>query len=386
MSNHTTDGRLLLAALGYAAHGWPVFPSKPKTKCPATRRGFKAASTDTTKIRRWWRDGPDKNVAIVTGQGSGIIVVDVDPRNGGNDTLAELEAEHGKLPATIEALTGGGGRHLYFKHPGGRIKSRANTLGAGLDVKADGGYIIAPPSVHECGKGYAWVASRDPAAIELAEPPTWLLEILRQEQKTEDCCNADSLCGCVSDSLCFCVSSVDEAISLTIPSGPGQRHRAVFNFVRMLKSLPDWADAGLPKLRPIAKRWFDVAKPHTSGEHDFTDTLADFATAWQNCKYSIGSGPMADALHEADQTALPKCALQYESERVQRLVGLCHELQRRAGDEPFFLASRTVAMLLGGSAKQAALYMNLLCMDGILERVTKGHRGRASEYRYLAGD
>lgn len=162
------------AALAYARRGWHVLPCRPRGKEPLTPHGCKDATTDEQTIRSWWQRWPAANVAIATGRASGICVLDVDPRAGGDETLAALE----RLPPTVEALTGGGGRHLYFRHPGGHVKSAARALGPGLDVKADGGYVIAPPSVHPSGAEYAWELSSHPDDVPLAEPPGWLLALL----------------------------------------------------------------------------------------------------------------------------------------------------------------------------------------------------------------
>ena len=91
--------------------------------------------------RRW----PTANVGIATGARSGLVVLDVDPRHGGDEQLAAFEAEHGKLPETAAVVTGGGGAHYYFNHPGGDIRSRK--LSPGLELKADGTFVVAPPSL-----------------------------------------------------------------------------------------------------------------------------------------------------------------------------------------------------------------------------------------------
>jgi putative DNA primase/helicase len=108
---------------------------------------------------------------------SGFDVLDVDPRHGGDESLAKLEAEHGKLPDTVEALTGGGGRHILFKHREG-VRSSAGHL-PGLDVRGDGGYVVVAPSIHETGREYAWEASSQPGEVELSEWPVWLLQALQ---------------------------------------------------------------------------------------------------------------------------------------------------------------------------------------------------------------
>lgn len=173
MSGRRTPSRLLLAALAYARRGWAVFPCRPREKRPATRNGFKDGTTDKGRIVAGWTRCPEANVAIVTGTVSGLVVLDVDPRNGGNESLRELERRHGELPPTLVVATGGGGRHYFFSAPEGKsIKSCK--FADGLDLKADGGYVVAPPSTHPSGSSYTW--SEDFQRIELAPCPAWLLE------------------------------------------------------------------------------------------------------------------------------------------------------------------------------------------------------------------
>lgn len=142
-------------ALAYAARGWAVFPLLPASKEPMTKHGFKDASTDVKKIRKWWKKDPHANIGIATGKTSGIVVVDIDPRNGGDLSafwkLCALD-DH-KLGLVT---TGGDGSHLYFSYPAGaEIPSRKEFV-QGIDLKSDGGYVVAPPSVHPNGVLYAW--------------------------------------------------------------------------------------------------------------------------------------------------------------------------------------------------------------------------------------
>jgi len=159
------------AALKYADHGWPVFPlhtiengrctcsagarcGSNSGKHPRTKHGLHDATADERKIREWWKRWPDANIAVPTGAISGLTALDIDPRNGGEESLAALLHEFGPLPDTLEQLTGGGGRHIIFKHPGGTVPSRP--LRDGIDIKADGGYIVVAPSLHKSGRRYVW--------------------------------------------------------------------------------------------------------------------------------------------------------------------------------------------------------------------------------------
>lgn len=180
------------AALYYADHGWPVVPlhfmkdgrcSCGRVRCdspgkhPITKHGPKDASRNEIQLDHWWNRRPEANVGVQTGINAGIVVIDVDPRHGGDESIAELVLEHGELPATVEALTGGGGRHLVFKHPGGTVRNRSN-MRPGIDVRGDGGYIVAPPSNHASGGQYRWREGHGPHEMTPAEMPAWLLALV----------------------------------------------------------------------------------------------------------------------------------------------------------------------------------------------------------------
>jgi hypothetical protein len=168
------------AALAYAERlGFAVFPCQSRGKIPLTEHGFKDAAKEPVKIRGLWERSSNVNVAIATGVASGIIVLDVDPRHGGDEALAALEAEHNKLCDAPTVITGGGGLHLYFRHPGFEIRNSAGLVGPGLDVRADGGYVIAPPSIHPSGHRYYWEACSRIDELPLAEPPEWLLRLIQ---------------------------------------------------------------------------------------------------------------------------------------------------------------------------------------------------------------
>jgi hypothetical protein len=163
-------------ALRYARRGWHVLPLAEGTKRPAIRGGcgVHSATTSAEQIRAWWSRAPARNIGIACGAKSSLFVVDVDPRSGGDETLSTLEHFHSPLPLTPRVLTPGGGEHLYFKFPSA-TPTRA-TLGDGIDVKANGGFVVAPPSVHPNGGVYRWDLGALPSETPLAEPPAWLFE------------------------------------------------------------------------------------------------------------------------------------------------------------------------------------------------------------------
>lgn len=187
----TATSTMQAAALEYAERDWYVFPchlidggrcSCGSADCtspgkhPRTARGFKDASIDPKQIRSWWVRWPEANIGIATGAVSGFIVLDVDGP-AGKESLAALELEHGELPETVAANTGGGGRHLLFRHPGHDVANKTGIL-PGLDVRGDGGYILVEPSNHISGNTYRWQDGRGPGDVLVADCPEWLLQVM----------------------------------------------------------------------------------------------------------------------------------------------------------------------------------------------------------------
>lgn len=165
----------LQAALAYHDRGWAVIPSAERGKRPIVRwQAYQDGLPSEKAVDKWFTRWPEANLSVVTGTISGIVVLDVDPKHGGDKSLDALEARHGPLPTTVEAVTGGGGRHLYFAHPGFEVRNRAG-LARGLDLRGDGGVIVVPPSVHPSGRPYRWREGRAPDDCPLAPLPVWLL-------------------------------------------------------------------------------------------------------------------------------------------------------------------------------------------------------------------
>jgi hypothetical protein len=185
----STSRAVLDAGLGYIARGWPVFvlgrSKRPVANCPACRaadpghdragcgcltcHGFYAATSSPARLAAMLAKVPGGLLAIRTGTPSGLLVVDIDPRNGG-------QVDRELMTPTATVATGGGGWHLYYRHPG--TPAAAALPGrAGVDIKADGGYVAAPPSVHPgTGQPYRWtgqraVAEMPPALRAALTPP-----------------------------------------------------------------------------------------------------------------------------------------------------------------------------------------------------------------------
>lgn len=173
-------------ALSYKDRNWPCFPCRSKEemddrtgeflapKTPLPSNGLKSATLNERIIREWWRRTPDAMVAVPTGAAIGAWVLDLDRKPGigdGHDWLAEMEARHGELPATARAKTMGGGTHIFFRQVEG-IRNRGG-LGVAVDVRGDGGYIVAPGSIAADGRSYEWL-NDDP----IVDAPQWLLDLV----------------------------------------------------------------------------------------------------------------------------------------------------------------------------------------------------------------
>lgn len=170
-SNYVTNDTTADRALQYADEGLAVFPvwgitpdghcqcgkigckGKNRGKHPSTPNGLNDATTNQAQVKLWFQNDPGANIGIVTGKASGIIVLDVD----GPEGLASLAALGLSEADTLSAKTGSGGRHLYFAYPGYSIRNSASKIAAGLDIRADGGYVVAPGSKHVSGNRYEWL-------------------------------------------------------------------------------------------------------------------------------------------------------------------------------------------------------------------------------------
>ena len=180
------------AALEYIAMGFPVIPlcwpakdgscgcgrghqAKEIGKVPLTEHGLKDATQTQAGVNEYWGKWPDANVAIVIPEG--YFVLDVDADRGGHESLDIIQEQHGKLPATMSVITGGQGIHLWFRANG--IRNATALAGfSGLDIRGNGGYVVAPPSIHRNGNEYAWV-DRRPVAV----APEWLITLRTKKQQ-----------------------------------------------------------------------------------------------------------------------------------------------------------------------------------------------------------
>lgn len=178
-ANADLDFVLGTAALDYARRGWEVHPLRRGDKIPATPHGVLDATSDIGQVLDWW-SGRHAGANIGGRVPEGVLVVDTDPRNGGEESLARLVTQHGRLPETLTHYSGrgDGGRHLFFRRPPGKLT--AKRLGPGIDLKTHSGYVVLPPSTHPAtGKPYTRVGGP------VAPLPDWFVGLLRPAARPE---------------------------------------------------------------------------------------------------------------------------------------------------------------------------------------------------------
>lgn len=382
---------------GRCTCGTPACSSRGKH--PILRNGVRGATADERTIRGWFSKWPHANLAVVTGEVSGIVVLDIDG-DAGRQSLQALMDRLGPLPTGPTAKTARG-RHCVFRWPGGKV---ANRVGAapGIDFKGDGGYVVVAPSIHANGAVYTWETS--PEEVPPPELPTnwvdWLSrgDVIqraqrvqrvqegpgesRRVQRVQEIENSPSASH--SSKLS---GSVEEVILATQPTGPGQRRFHVFKLAKNLKGIPEVANMPSKDLRPIVREWHRRALPRIRTK-EWEATWFDFTDAWERVRHPGDSNPVVEALARAKAGALPGAAKDYEHPALRLLVALCRELQRHAVDRPFFLSCEDAAQLLGDGAHPSPMtvwrWLGGLVRDGVLSLEKRGDRRTANEYRYLA--
>ncbi len=222
----TNSEKLRAGARWYAEHDWRILPChgidagsrctcgkphpEPKDmgKHPSINEWNTRATSDVTVVSRWWETMPEGNIGVVC-QASGFFVIDIDPRSGGDNSFDKFEAlVEGNLPPTVEAYTGSyvtnnrtaRGRHLFYKcNPGEQLLGNLQTLGLpGVDIKHNG-YVLVAPSRHFSGVTYEWVPGKEPWAIEMAEAPEELLQVLRKKARRTGASYTEGEWGWLSD-------------------------------------------------------------------------------------------------------------------------------------------------------------------------------------------
>ncbi len=388
---------LLAAALDYAGRGWSIIPTHRASKLPATKwKRYQDERAAEPQLLKWFNGDNDYGIAVVFGEVSGGLASrDFDDV----DAYHEWASNHPDLARTLPTVATSRGRHVYFIAPPGSVQAVRNKtgkpIGRGAIALADGElrcgvgcYSALPPSVHPSGHVYRWLVPLPDGELPIVDllesgfiPPGYTVGHSEHSRHSR----TQNTQRCVAQAADTVAEAVELAIERTLPSGTGQRCKCLFRFARHLKAIPALANAEAGELEPHVKEWHRRALPKIATKPWYESWFA-FLAAWSNVKYPAGMEPIAVALKRAVERGAPDVARELDHPALQLLVGLCAELQREAGDEPFYLSCRAAHELLGVSFPTAAKWLNGLRRVGILSLVERGGliTHKASEYRYLA--
>jgi hypothetical protein len=390
---------LLDAALSYHRRGWTVIPTAAK-KARFDWKQFQSERPSEGLLEDWFgrlAEGTT-GLAVVLGAASGGLAVrDYDDEAAYQSWVAR----HAGLASTLPTARTGRGFHVYFR----TREEVYESFGDG-ELRGDcKHYVLAPPSLHPSGTVYRWTIPPPEGPLPALDPAKSGLTLAGLANTASTANTVDTTgrntdttpCNTtppieVSSVVSYCVNNnldandpVDRAIRATVPSGPGQRNRAIFEFVRRIKAMPEYREAKLLSLIPLAERWYRVALPFIRTK-DIETTLKDFANAWKACT-DPNAGCFVEAIFEEVKRLPPHpVAKQLPDGGLRLMVGLCAALQRYNGDKPFILGCRTAGRLLGVSHEQANRWIQTLEAYEIIRRTFTGTRtnGKASEFLFVA--
>ena len=399
-------------ALHYVELGWSVIPIPSGTKkATIAWSKYQTERASRGQVENWFykdRHGP----AVVFGEVSGGLAC------RDFDTMQSFEAWQRRFPdlaATLPIVKTSRGRHVYFRispeHEAEIRKRLQKTTGTGAIDLGDGElrlgacYCLLPPAVHPDGIQYEWVnqPGRDIPILDvfesgLAEGFSAYTEHtvnLADRENAEDTNNTTHTSSGQTVNTVFSVympghPEIDTAISTTLPTGPGQRHKQIFTLLRAIQAIPgfwktDWKDVR-PVVEPIVREWHSRCSEVVRGTVE--ESIMDAARGWSKVKTPGDQDTLAQCAAKAESADVPEFAtIRGYSEPLKQLVKLCRELQRNAADGTFYLSCRCAGRALDICHTSTNALLQYLEMDGVLKLVAKGttgSRGKANEYRYIA--
>lgn len=275
-----SPSNLHLWARYYASIGWHVFPLVPGTKSPfKDSKGSSEATTDLNRIDAWWSANPDANIGTRPSAG-GLYVYDVDPRNGGAESHAALQAQHGVVGSLLRVDSPGGGFHNYFSAPKREDARYSAAPAPGIDGKYNG-YAVLPPSIHPNGGTYSW-AGGNPSEVRPDPIPSWLIQVREQRQHRD----VSAYSGDLND--------VQRILECLDRRDPEDYHQWVFT-IASIKHWEDHTEGAEGVGFELARAWSEQSAKHDDGR--FEDKWGTFDS------FKAGARTLGSLVHEAGLTA-----------------------------------------------------------------------------------
>lgn len=384
--NSKGNDNLLAAALDYAERfGWSIVPIAGDKRPP---KGFRLLPRYRTVagpdlLRGWFERYELSGIAIVCGMVSGGLIVRDFDDEAAYERWAQRFSELARSAPTVRTKRG---YHVYCRC---ETMVRSRRLEDG-ELRVERHYVVCPPSRHPQGGVYHWIIKPIPGGLPVISDPA---EVgLLGEDVTEPAEHTEPIEPAELTERTEAVGEGEKlspeilaAIQATLPTGPGQRNKQLFELARQLKAFPELHAAPTAVLREIVRVWHRMALPKIQTE-SFDETRLDFHRAWGNVILPAGAGGLAVILEAADREGIPPEAEHYDKPNVRRLAGFCRKLQRLAGTGTFFLSCRKVGEMFGVRPTTANGWLRLLELDGLLVAVKRGspQSMRATRFRYSA--
>lgn len=378
----------LSAALAYYKLGWSLIPTKQGSKKPALPnwKSFQTNRADEQQIRDWFDKRDDLGLAVVLGNVSGGLTCRDFDKEAAYHTWS---AQNPELAKTLPTAKSGRGYHVYFRSDLKHTKKFSDG-----ELRGNGAIVVLPPSRHPIGCCYRWLSEPtleiQSVATEVFTNP-WSqpqsTQLPSTHRETELMASVSpSLSDSVSLSLCGYEKDEGEVIERIVdetqPTKGGERNHCLFRLARRLRGVPSFGSADANAVEFVVRRWHQRALPIIVTK-PWSETWADFRHAWGNAKFPEGMNVVALANEIASNEILPPEALAYDSPAIQRLIGVCFQLQKLHGPgREFFLSYRDAGRLIGRDFKDAGRWLNLLVRDDILRMARRGNEKRAHRYRY----
>ena len=388
----------------YLRRGWSVIPVNGKKPAHGLKwKPFSQRKPTEGELSSWFSGNGVTGLAVVLGQVSGDLGCRDFDAPGAYECWAESEPE---IAAKLPTVKSARGFNVYFQSA---ARLRTQTLGDG-ELRGEGGYCVLPRSVHPSGHVYQWMIPLPDAGLPVVNadecglsrtwaPPSPPNPLCPLYPPLSTLSTLPALPALPALSSLYSTKrqlvkkqdlgpQVAKAVALALPTDIHQNHKKLFVLARALKAVEKrrGREFSQEELRRVFGQWHVAARRWLRPEKSSDDYWFEFLEARDNAKYPLGEGVLQRAWEAAQKAPLPKVARQFETPSLRLLVALCRELQRAAGDAPFYLSYRMAQTLLRPqSSSTAALWLKGLVRSRVIKVIVKGgpETNKATRYRYL---